>query len=359
MTVEFSNTQASVWNAIQTALQEAGFVVANVSALDKKQGSFKAVTTPTAVKQDLVISAYKPDGGLEERFSRKAETEEGVWDFVRTHLRYLAVCKIRGGEIEYIVERDPRILYDRIVAYYVRHGYPVPLSAPEFQLGLQQRFATRDDMIFLPEQVAEYDKKRLQARGLGQRSLFVEDERSAIDWLQDFLKERPSTYADILPGFMQQIVAGWRKYERRPELSMLLEQNFLRYDGKGEVPSQIHSYLSSNYRELRNLDKNDPRLRTRAKDRWYVPDPNKASDLEKLRERDLLREFETYRQLGTRKLKVFRLEALRAGFGRAWQQRDYATIVEVARRLPDGVIEVDNKLQLWRDGALTRLGIDE
>ena len=55
MTIEFSNTQASVWNAIQTALQEAGFVVANVSALDKKQGGFKAVTTTTAVKQDLVI----------------------------------------------------------------------------------------------------------------------------------------------------------------------------------------------------------------------------------------------------------------------------------------------------------------
>jgi hypothetical protein len=41
MTVEFSNTQASVWNAIQTALQEAGFVVANVSALDKKQNSIQ------------------------------------------------------------------------------------------------------------------------------------------------------------------------------------------------------------------------------------------------------------------------------------------------------------------------------
>ncbi len=36
MTVEFSNTQAAVWNAIQSALQEVGFVVANVAALDKK-----------------------------------------------------------------------------------------------------------------------------------------------------------------------------------------------------------------------------------------------------------------------------------------------------------------------------------
>ena len=76
LTVEFSNTKASVWNSIQTALTEAGFIVANVSALDKQQGSFKAVTTPTAVKQDLVISTYKPNGGFEERFRKDAATEE-------------------------------------------------------------------------------------------------------------------------------------------------------------------------------------------------------------------------------------------------------------------------------------------
>ena len=32
MTVEFSNTNAAIWNGIQTALQRAGFVVANVAA---------------------------------------------------------------------------------------------------------------------------------------------------------------------------------------------------------------------------------------------------------------------------------------------------------------------------------------
>ena len=86
MTVEFSNTKASVWNAIQTALQEAGFVVGNVSVLEKTHKGFKAVNTTTAVKQDLVISAYKPNGGLEERFSRNGGTEDSAWDFVRTHL---------------------------------------------------------------------------------------------------------------------------------------------------------------------------------------------------------------------------------------------------------------------------------
>ena len=93
ITVEFSNTQSSVWNSIQSALADVGFVVANVSALDKKQGGFKSITTPTAVKQDLVISAYKPNGGFEKRFLKQAQSEEGVWEFVRTHLKYLPVTK--------------------------------------------------------------------------------------------------------------------------------------------------------------------------------------------------------------------------------------------------------------------------
>jgi len=72
----------------------------------------------------------------------------------------------------------------------------------------------------------------------------------------------------------------------------LLQENFLRYDGKDDVAPQIHRYLSSNLHELRNLEKDDPGLK--AKDRWYVCDPNKAGDLEKLRERALMREFSEY-----------------------------------------------------------------
>ena len=192
LTVEFSNSSASVWNTIQTALQEAGFVVANVAALDKQQGSFRAVTTTTAVKQDLIISAYKPNGGLEDRFAKRGETEEGIWDFMRSHMKNLPVVKAHGGQLAYIAERDPRILYDRMVAFYVGHTTPVPLSVlPSFKPALAEKFAERDEMCFLPEQVNEYDKKRAQVENIGQLSIFVEDERSAINWLRNFLKNSP------------------------------------------------------------------------------------------------------------------------------------------------------------------------
>ena len=205
----------------------------------------------------MVISAYKPNGGLEDRFKLSAGTEEGVWDFVRTHLKQLT--------------------------------------------------------------------------------------------------KKPQTFQDIHPQFLKEI-GGWQKHEKALELSELLEQNFLRYDGRGEVPSQIHSYLSSNFKELRNLAKGDPVLKSKSKDRWYVPDPNKAGDLEKLRERALMREFQEYRESKQKRLKVFRLEAVRAGFKKAWQERDYTTIITVARKISETILHEDPKLLMWYDQAITRTG---
>jgi hypothetical protein len=354
MTVEFSNTQAAVWNTIQTGLQEAGFVVANVSAIDKQKGSFKAVTTATAVKQDLIISAYKPNGGLEDRFKAIGGTDESVWDFVRTHLEYLPTTKMKKGELEFISERDPRIIFDRMVAWFVRHNVPVPMSTHEFQSGLSQRFVERDGMVFLSDQVTEYDRKRALVNDAPQMELFVADERSAIDWLTDFLKRRPSTYQEVHPEFISQLGAGWKKHEAKPELSSLLEANFIQYDGVGEVPSHIHSYLSTNHKDLRSLDKNSPQLVAKAKDRWFVPDPNKAQDLEKKREKALLREFEGYQAATGRKLKEFRLEVLRAGFKAAWGAKNYKAIIAIAQKIPEEALQEDEKLLLWYDQALTR-----
>jgi hypothetical protein len=323
--------------------------------LDKKQGTFNVVNRAGAVKQDLVISAYKPNGGLEERFKITAGMEDGVWDFVRTHLKQLPVFDSKEGRAEVIAERQNYLLFDRMVAFHVQRGVTVPLSAAEFYAGLEQRFPPRDGMYFLSDQAAEYDKKRMTVKEVLQLQLFVSDEASAIQWLKQQLTKKPQTFQDIHPQFLKEI-GGWQKYEKALELSDLLKENFLPYDGRGEVPSQIHSYLSSNFKDLRNLEKDDPVLKAKAKDRWYVPDPNKAGDLEKLRERALMREFEEYREAKQKRLKVFRLEAVRAGFKKAWQERDYETIIAVARKIPEKILQEDSKLLMWYDQALTRTG---
>ena len=378
MTVEFSNTKASVWNAIQTALERAGFIVANVAILEKTHKGYRAVTTPTAVKQDLVISAYKPNGGLEGRFAIEAGSEEGAWDFVQTHLRQLPIFVSRDGLVDPIVERHDYMLFDRMVAFHVQRGVTVPLSAAEFYVGLTQRFVERDGMHFLPEQVAEYDKKRMTAREMVQLELFVTDEATAIQWLKQQLSQRPQTFQELTPQFMKEI-GGWQKFERPLELREMLEQNFLCYLGKGDVPGPVHSYLSTNFKELRNLSKDNPALQAKAKNRWYVPDPGRAADLEKLRERTLLKEFweylpPDYKPMAKqdddsyipglepkappipkgKKIKIIRLEAVRVGFKHCWQRQDYRTIIAVAQRIPENVLQEDPKLLMWYDQALTR-----
>lgn len=218
-----------------------------------------------------------------------------------------------------IEERKAYLLYDRMVAYHIMNGIPVPLDATDFYKGLDERFLKRDGMYFLPDQVNEYDTARIvnDVEPI-QMELLVTNEKSAIAWLYKQL-ETPQTYAELQPKFMQEIRA-WDKFEKRPELSELLEENFLQNE----------------------------------EGKWYIPDVTKASDVAKLREKKLLKEFEGY--LATKgKLKLFRTEAIRVGFAKLWADKNYKLIVETAERLPESVILEDDKLLMYYDLSLGRI----
>jgi hypothetical protein len=237
----------------------------------------------------------------------------------------------------------------------VQRGIAVPLSGAEFLTGIAQRFPERDGMYFLPEQVAEYDRKRVSVSELQQLELFIVDESSALQWLRRELGRKPQTFQELQPTFMREM-HSWSKHEQTFELRQLLEENFLCFEAGDAVPSQIHSYLSTNFRELRKLEKRAPALLAKAVGRWFVPDPSRQVDLERIRERSLLKEFASYRDAKARRLKQFRLEAVRAGFRDAYETGDYGTIVAVAGRLPEAVILEDEKLLMYFDVARMRLG---
>lgn len=359
MTVEFSNTKAAIWNAIQSAIQEAGFMIANVAALNKGQGTYNAQTNPTSVTQDLVISAYKPKTEAIIEIRSNNNEVESCWSFVKYYLDILPVHRGQKGSSDLVIERTPRVLYDRMVSYHIQNGLNVPISSADFQSGIAQKFPIRDGMVFLENQVAQYDKKRILLKEFVQASLFVSDETSAIEWIRQQLLLKPQSRQDLQPNFMREI-QHIAKHEMLPELDDLLYQNFLRYEGDGSVPDQIASYLRKNYKDLRGLDNDNSTLKDKAMNRWYVPDPNKQADLEKLREKALLREFENYieeLENSKKKLKQFRTEAVRAGFKKAWSDKDYQKIVTVGERLPESVIQEDDKLLMYYDNAQIRLGL--
>ena len=251
VTIVFHNSKNTIWSSIQEAIGRAKFIIADIRILDKGMPTRNQVYA-NAVKMDLVISAYKPNENLEKSFELVAGTVEGVWDFVQNHLKKLTVFTLKNDHFEVNLERQKNMLFDRMVAFHIQRGVTVPLSAVEFYSGLEQRFISRDEMYFLTEQAAEYDKKRMSVKKVVNLELFIRNEESAIQWLSIQLEKKPQTFQEIQPLYLREST-GWEKYELVIELIKILEQNFLKYDGNGDVPSQIHSYLSSNFKELRSL----------------------------------------------------------------------------------------------------------
>jgi hypothetical protein len=162
---------------------------------------------------------------------------------------------------------------------------------------------------------------RLKVQGVEQLQLFVNDEKSAIHWVRSQLAERPMTYQGLAPLYMKEAQRVWEKHEQPMELHVILEQNFVE-TGDGM---------------------------------WRVPDLRKEADLEQLRHRALMKEYQQH--LDTKgKLRIVRAEALRAGFKESWQKKDYAGIIQMAKRVPDSVIQEDPALLMYFDNASLLVG---
>ena len=323
ITVEFHNSKNAVWNSLQEAMQKAGFIIADVRTLDKQKGTTKQLSYSMTVKQDLVISAYKPKRKVIKEMIEHGGTELSAWAFINQHLENLPIVVKKEDKIAPVLERQGYLLWDRMVAYHIVQGMPIPMDATDFYRGLEERYLKRDNMYFLPDQINEYDTERIKADVEPiQFSFIVSNEKTAIAWLYQHLSDEyggPKTYSDIQPLFMQE-VKSIDKYEAMPELLALLEENFLQ-DGKG---------------------------------RWYVPDVSKEGDVAKLREKKLLKEFDGYLQ-SKGKLRLFRSEAIRVGFSKLWKEKNYQAIVDLAERLPEQTIQEDQNLLMYYDISLSRV----
>ena len=175
-------------------------------------------------------------------------------------------------------------------------------------------------MYFLPSQVSEYEQNRMHATFWSSLS-FSFPTRRAIQWVRRQLATIPASYQDLQPTYMREAQRVWEKHEQPIELLRILEENFVQ-DSSGS---------------------------------WHIADSNNEVHLEQLRHRSLMKEFQQY--LDTKsKLKVVRTEALRAGFKESWQKKDYTTIVQMAKRVPEAVIQEDQALLMYFDNASLLLG---
>jgi hypothetical protein len=138
----------------------------------------------------------------------------------------------------------------------------------------------------------------------------------------------------------------------------LLEQGFLLYDGKGSGPEPDPPLpLDQLQGPTQPRERMIPRLVEKARDRWYVPDPNKQAEREFVREKDASAESSrSTRRAPSANSKSSAPRLYAPGFKACWQERDYGTIVKVAAKLPEAVLQEDEKLLMYYDNARTRLG---
>jgi len=296
ITVVFHNSKASVWNSIQESITRAGFIIAQVSTLDKKQGSFKQVTSAGAVKNDLVINAYKPKKDFEDKFLKNAG--EGMEaEFIKQQLDHLP--------IEANIERTEQMLYSKMLAHYVENGFKIKYNSSNFYQLLHDNFVERDGYWFLEEQADKYSewKASLKLDELddikeGNQVLFVSDEKSALTWLYNFLDE-PKEYSEIYTSYGQVVT---ETKDLIPELRDMLDNNFIMEDGEYRRPKTKQEKEKMKKRQERALERAWKKLLDKAKN-------------------------------GRRKIKNVRKEALIHGFTKCYQEENYEDILTVADRL--------------------------
>jgi len=193
ITIEYHNSSSLIWNGLQDSLSKGGFIIAHTSILKNKGGSFIINVSPNSVANDLMINAYKPS----ESFTKKITSAAGVnveIDFTKLVLHNLP--------IQPMIERTEKMLYSKMVAYYLQKGYQINFDAKKFYELLYENFVEQEGYWFTKEQINSFLSfaKQMKLTGnedfnKGMQLLFIIDEKSAILWLNSFIIEPNLIYS--------------------------------------------------------------------------------------------------------------------------------------------------------------------
>lgn len=218
MTLVFHNSSGEVWQAIQDGLSQSGFSVAMIGIFDKKQRSFKQVTSSGAVGYDVVINCYKPKATAKNGLNGKT-TSAAIIGCIADQLLELPIVPSE--------DRTARMLHSKTIGFFMLKNKSLSsLSFEYFQKILRNNFREIDCYWYLPYQ---------RPKTSGQKNLFgyISNEAEAIEWLEDLLRV-PRKYGDILPIFFKAL--GPSKLQK--DLETMLEENFVAENGTWRNPSE-------------------------------------------------------------------------------------------------------------------------
>ncbi len=116
-TLVFHSASAKIWNALQAAYTDAGLSVEHAGVLDKKQGSFKQVTTNRAVRGDPILLLRKQSPNSNRNVGAAWEVAEAL---------HHEALKLDASE------QTPARLYSRLVNHFLANNQEVPIDAEDY-----------------------------------------------------------------------------------------------------------------------------------------------------------------------------------------------------------------------------------
>jgi len=203
-TVEFNNSDGTVFEAIKQAIRQAGFEIVNMLLLDKEQKTFKQVKGAEGVEdvvdKDVLFNLHKPPVVRMEVVGEDHDLERQVVEAVRHHLQTLPE-RIKAEPSKYNDEhRTAATINSMLMNTLIPRGISVQrLNLPFIEGACSRYFRKVGQRWYLRgEAVGGSSGDRLFAEESA-----VTDEVSAIDWLRHRLQEKSLLLGELKPLWMR------------------------------------------------------------------------------------------------------------------------------------------------------------
>ncbi len=230
-TVEFSNSDGRVFNAIKQAVRSVGFEIVNMLVLEKTQKSFKQVKgvkgEEDVVDKDVLFNLYKPVVARSQTSAADHDLEHQVADAVRRHLQSLPE-RIKAEPGKYSDEhRATATIHIMLMNTLIPRGVDVQrLNLPFIERVCARYF----------RKVGQHWYLRGEAVGVNggdliQEEVAIKDELTAIAWLRQKLELRPALIGELKPLWMKATGLLPASVSQSLVLEDLLNSNFWRDEG--------------------------------------------------------------------------------------------------------------------------------
>ena len=122
MVLVFMNSSGEVWNALNRAIEDAGFSIQEVNIFDKQHGTFKQFVSNNTAGADLMIHCRRLPTSTTPR-TRQEKPVASIAAFVSREAQRLPVSPFihvkRDAEVDY------RTLYSRYISFAIAEGLSV------------------------------------------------------------------------------------------------------------------------------------------------------------------------------------------------------------------------------------------